>query len=125
MGVLFSDAAPSPWSYEFTTLENRKYSRTPSVDTRDCYHFLGAQRSLGFPSMRAFTYGPDVKVPGWDSLLSVKENAVEREDPITAQMAHFVQVCRDEVQPVCSGRDGLESLAVIMAILRSAEVQEA
>jgi predicted dehydrogenase len=121
----FSDAAPSPWSYEFTTLENRKYPIVPGVEARDCYHFLGAQCSLGFPSMRTFRYGQDVQVPGWDSPLSVAENAVEREDPLTAQMAHFVRVCRDDEPLVCSGRDALESLAVIMAILKSAETRTA
>lgn len=33
--------------------------------------------------------------------------------------------CLDEEPPVCSGRDGLESLAVIAAVLKSAETQAA
>ncbi|CAJ1457508.1 unnamed protein product [Effrenium voratum] len=43
--LFFTDAAPSPWSYEFTTGENKKYPPVPGAATRDCYHFAGAQRS--------------------------------------------------------------------------------
>lgn len=118
---LFSDAAPSPWSYEFTTLENKKYPPVPGLETKDCYHFLGAQRSLGFPSLRSYKYGQDVDVPGWDSPLTIEETSVEREDPLQVQMAHFVRVCMNGESPECTGRDGLQSLAVVTAILRSAE----
>jgi predicted dehydrogenase len=122
---LFSDAAPSPWSYEFTTLENKKYPPVPGSERKDCYHFLGAQRSLGFPSLNAFKYGNHIEVPGWDAPLSVEANQVTQEDPLTTQMSHFVRVCRGLEEPICSARDGLESLAVIMAILHSADTQEA
>jgi len=119
----FSDAAPSPWSYEFTTQENAKYPALPGSDPKDCYHFFGAQRSLAFPSLRRFQYGQEVREPGWDAPLSVEESDVQKHDPITAQMEHFVRVCRREEMPVCSGHDAMESLAVILAVLRSAETQ--
>lgn len=119
----FSDAAPSPWSYEFTTGENKKYPPTPGQDPKDCYHFFGAQRSLAFPSLRRFVYGAEVKEAGWDAALSLEENSVEREDPLVAQMEHFVRVCRVEEQPLCGGHDAVQSLAVIMAAIRSAEMQ--
>lgn len=48
---------------------------------------------------------------------------MQKHDPITAQMEHFVHVCRREEMPVCSGHDAMESLAVILAVLRSAETQ--
>mmetsp|Transcript_14438 Transcript_14438/g.46226 ORF Transcript_14438/g.46226 Transcript_14438/m.46226 type:complete len:432 (-) Transcript_14438:297-1592(-) len=122
MGTMFfSDAAPAPWSYEFTTLENKKYPPLPGTGPSDCYQFMGAQRSLGFPSLRAFSYAPDVEVPGWDAPLSLQEERVERVDPLQAQMAHFARLCREEESPACSGRDALQSLAVIMAAQQSAE----
>lgn len=119
--MLFSDAAPSPWSYEFTTGENKKYPQVPG-GTKDCYNFLGAQKSLAFPSLQRFGYGADANSePGWDSALSLWEEEVQRVDPIQAQMAHFVRVCRAEEQPVCSGQDAIASLAVAVAVLQSAE----
>mmetsp|Transcript_6323 Transcript_6323/g.11564 ORF Transcript_6323/g.11564 Transcript_6323/m.11564 type:complete len:422 (+) Transcript_6323:40-1305(+) len=121
--LLFTDSAPAPWSYEFTTGENKKYPPVPDNDTRDCYHFLGAQRSLGFPSLHAFSYqGPE---KGWDCPLSVERSTVAAEDPLFLQMKHFARVCRGEEAPVCSGRDAVESLAVVMAVLKSAETGQA
>jgi len=120
----FSDAAPSPWSYEFTTGENKKYPPVPGDDPKDCYHFMGAQKSFAFPSMRRYSYGKEVKEPGWDAPLTLDEASVDRDDPLRVQMAHFARVCRDEEGPICSGRDAMESLAVIMAVLRSAETQQ-
>jgi len=120
----FSDAAPSPWSYEFTTQENAKYPPVPGGDPKDCYHFFGAQKSLAFPSLRRYRYGQDTGEPGWDSPLTVDEESnVRKRDPIRAQMEHFVRVCRREEAPLCSGHDAMESLAVILAVIRSAETQ--
>jgi len=111
----FSDAVPSPWSYEFTSRENTKY---PPVGDRDCYHFMGAQRSLAFPTLEHFTYG-DAK--GWDEPLVTTRTEVERKDPIVLQMAHFVRLCRGEEESVCDGHDAVQSLAIVMAAIRSAE----
>lgn len=119
--LFFTDAAPSPWSYEFTTGENKKYAPVPGTAARDCYHFMGAQRSLGFPSLCDYSYSPEVKVKGWDASLTVESHDVNREDPLRVQMEHFVKVCLGEERPICPGRDAVESLAVVMAVIRSAE----
>jgi len=119
----FSDAAPSPWSYEFTTQENAKYPPLPGSDPKDCYHFFGAQRSLAFPSLRRFGYRQGAGEAGWDTPLTGEEDCVRKQDPIAAQMEHFLRVCRREERPLCSGHDAMESLAVILAVFRSAETQ--
>lgn len=158
----FSDVTPSPWNYEFTTGENPKYPPNPGNDPKDCYHFLGAFKSLGFPSMRLFGYdscrgdraapaavpaapaavaagGEDAAAmagaapatavangpaePGWDMPMSLDCHAVAREDPLENQMAHFVDVCQGTKDPVCSGRDAMETLAVVAAIVQSSETQ--
>jgi hypothetical protein len=119
--LFFSDAAPSPWSYEFTTVENKKYPPVPGEGHKDCYHFMGAQQSLAFPSLRMYGYPADTEVPGWDSPLALWESEAERVDPIQVQMSHFVRVCRQQEEPVCSGMDAVQSLAVICAVHRSAE----
>ncbi|CAJ1437955.1 unnamed protein product, partial [Effrenium voratum] len=117
--LFFTDAAPSPWSYEFTTGENKKYPPVPGAATRDCYHFAGAQRSLGFPSLQSFGYGDTER--GWDAPLIVEGASVGREDPLRLQMRHFLRICQGLDVPVCSGRDAVESLAVVLAVQRSAE----
>eukprot|EP00928_Gymnodinium_smaydae_P072466 TRINITY_DN55814_c0_g1_i1.p1 TRINITY_DN55814_c0_g1~~TRINITY_DN55814_c0_g1_i1.p1 ORF type:complete len:416 (+),score=59.71 TRINITY_DN55814_c0_g1_i1:44-1291(+) len=117
---MFSDASPSPWSYEFTSGENKKYPPIPGTGATDCYRFMGARQSLGFPSLRRYSYGSDVEEAGWDAPLSLHTESVEQENPILLQMQHFVEVCNGNEAPICSGQDGIESLAVIMAVLRSA-----
>eukprot|EP00927_Polykrikos_kofoidii_P066437 TRINITY_DN62036_c0_g1_i1.p1 TRINITY_DN62036_c0_g1~~TRINITY_DN62036_c0_g1_i1.p1 ORF type:complete len:387 (+),score=52.97 TRINITY_DN62036_c0_g1_i1:45-1205(+) len=122
VGTLFvSDSTPAPWSYEFTAGENAKYPPLPGNESKDCYHFMGAQRSLAFPSLRIYSYACDVAQPGWDAPLSVERQEVDKLNPIQVQMEHFVRVCRGEERPVCQGRDGLKSLAAIVAIHSSAE----
>ncbi|CAE7420799.1 unnamed protein product [Symbiodinium natans] len=118
--LFFTDASPAPWSYEFTTRENKKYPPVPDNETRDCYHFMGAQCSLGFPSLHSYAYRAATE-RGWDSPLSMDQSSVEMEDPLFLQMKHFVGVCRGEEIPVCSGRDAVESLAVVLAVQRSAD----
>lgn len=110
--LFFSDAVPSPWSYEFTTRENKKY---PPVGERDCYHFMGAQGSLAFPTLERFAPG------ACGHALAVVQAEVERKDPIVLQMAHFVRLCRGQEESVCSGRDAIQSLATVRAAILSAE----
>jgi len=51
----------------------------------------------------------------------MEKDSVEMEDPLRVQMAHFGRLCKGLERPVCSGRDAVESLAAVMAVLRSAE----
>lgn len=62
--------------------------------------------------------------PGWDAPLSVEKSSVSPENPLESQMRHFLKVCRGDELPLCSGRDGLQSLAVIAAVLKAAETQQ-
>lgn len=122
--VFFSDAAPSPWNYEFTTGENKKYPPLPdAAGTPDCYQFFGGHASLGFPSLRTFGYLglPEGAEPGWDAALTVNRDGAEATDPLAAQMAHFLRVCNGIEEPLCSGHDGLTSLLVVSAVQQSAD----
>ena len=53
----------------------------------------------------------------------VKEHfELEKNDPMTAELEHFVDLCTGrEKTPRCTGEDGLATLKVINAILESAE----
>jgi len=84
---------------------------------------MGTKQSIAFPSLRRFKYGQEVREAGWDSPLTLEREQVQHQDPIIAQMEHFAKVCRGEEEPLCGGRDGIESLAVIMAVLRSSQTQ--
>ena len=67
------------------------------------------------PNWLAITIGP--LIFSWRPLDPVE---LERSDPLAGQIDHFAAVIRGEVEPICSGRDGLQSLRVVEAVVESA-----
>ncbi len=116
--VLASDATPAPWSYEATSAENPYYFHTDE----NCYHFLGTLASLSFPQMELWHY-VDEKRRGWQHPMKKSRIDVTPKDPLESQLDHFCQVIRGEEKPLVDGRDGTRSLAVVLAILESIELQ--
>ena len=58
--------------------------------------------------------------PSWWEPFSSSSVDVERTDPLANQIEHFAAVIRGEVEPVCSGRDGLRTLVVVDAVIEAA-----
>jgi predicted dehydrogenase len=58
--------------------------------------------------------------PSWWEPFDSATVAVERADPLAAQIAHFAEVIRGEAAPVCTGRDGLDTVKVVDAVVVSA-----
>lgn len=108
-----SDGVPSPWSYEFNMRENPRYVEY----AKNCYYFFGTTGSLAFPSMELFSY--DSGHYGWEHPLTQRRLETERNDPMTDELLHFVDVVRNGTKPLVSGQDGLETLKVIQAITES------
>lgn len=113
--ILISDATPAPWSYELTSGENPAYAGTG----QDCYYFCGTKGALAFPSMTLWRY-PQSQAAGWYHPLEQHRLISEPGDPLTAQLAHFCRVIRDEEAPLVSGQEGLKTLAATQAVLESA-----
>jgi predicted dehydrogenase len=111
---LLSDAAASPRSWEQTSRENASYSTYPD---EDCYHIAGTRGSLSVPTMRLRVFPG---APSWWAPFDSSTVELERSDPLANQVAHFAEVIRGEAQPICSGRDGLQALRVVDAVLESA-----
>jgi predicted dehydrogenase len=116
--ILATDTTPAPWSYELTTGENPAY---PQVD-ENCYHFCGTAGALAFPQMALWRY-PDETQSGWMHSLEKSTMPVSPANPLVAQLAHFCQVIGGQATPLVSGEDAAKSLAVVLAILDSAETQ--
>lgn len=111
---LLSDTAASPRSWEQTSRENKSYDSFPD---EDCYHIAGTRGSLSVPTMRLRVYEG---VPSWWEPLTSSTIDLDRSDPLANQITHFAAVIRGEVQPVCSGRDGLKTLKVVDAVVEAA-----
>ena len=111
---LLSDTAASPRSWEQTSLENESY---PAYPDEDCYHIAGTTGSLSVPTMRLRVFGG---TRSWWEPFDETTVELERSDPLANQVDHFAAVIRGEAEPVCSGRDGLETLQVVDAVLEAA-----
>ncbi|MEZ4662502.1 MAG: Gfo/Idh/MocA family oxidoreductase [Caldilineaceae bacterium] len=114
--ILLSDATPAPWSYELTSGENPVYPHVPE----NCYHFCGTQGSFGFPQMQFWHYEKPEQ-SGWLHPLATSCAPIQTADPLVAQLAHFCRVIRGQEAPLVSARDATKSLAVVLAILESAQ----
>lgn len=114
--ALVSDTAPSPWSYELTSGENKDYFETD----QDCYFILGTQGSLSFPNMEVWSH-PHQREKGWWEPLMRRSEEIPWSSPFTAQLEHFCRVIRGEEEPVITAADGLLTLATTLAVNESSE----
>ena len=112
-----SDGTPGPWNYDLSACENHFFKWSPGENS---LHFFGTKGSLGFPNMDFYSY--EEGHFGWGEPLVKVHFELEKNDPMTAELEHFVDLCTGrEKTPRCTGEDGLATLKVINAILESAE----
>lgn len=111
---LLSDTAASAKSWEQTSQENASYAHYPD---EDCYLIAGARGSLAVPTMRLKVYAGE---RSWWEPFQEDVVEVERADPLARQLEHFRAVIRSEAAPLVSGRDGLQTLRVTLAIHEAA-----
>ena len=116
-----SDATPGPWNYDLAAQENTFWTMCPGENSM---RIFGTKGSFGFPNMDLYYY--DENAYGWTSPLIHEHFDVEHNDPMTAELEHFVDLCKGRVtDPRCSGEDGLATLKVVNAIIESAKTGEA
>ncbi len=110
-----SDAALTPWCWEAATGENPAVARTGEP----VYRFMGTKGALEFPNMRVWRAVGGVE-GNWSTLLESEDLEHRTTIPMKAQLAHFIQVARGEVEPKVSGEDAMKSLIATLAIQRAA-----
>ncbi|XDA99209.1 Gfo/Idh/MocA family oxidoreductase [Sulfitobacter sp. LCG007] len=108
-----SDAIVAPWSFELTARDNETYPPT----SENALWIGGTHGALALPQGEEWDDGGSR-----DWWKPIRRTTLLRgtEDPLVAQMRNFDAVIRGACDPVCSGRDGMESLAVLLAIRTSA-----
>lgn len=110
-----SDGTPEPWNYDLAAEENVFWNMCPGENSLRVY---GTKGSFGFPNMDLYYY--DDNAFGWTSPLIHEHFDVEKNDPMTAELEHFVDLCCGrETVPRCSGKDALATLKVVNAIFDS------
>jgi len=115
---LLSDASASSKSWEMTSGENPIY---PYFPEQNCYHFGGTMGSLDFPSMRFRTYFGSPN-PSWWQPFDEGQLSVTRQDPLTTQLRHFVDVVRGNAVPRVTADDGYLNMVIVEAIVKAASL---
>jgi predicted dehydrogenase len=114
---MLSDTAACGRSWEQTSQENKAYA---TCEDEDCYVIAGTQGSLSVPTMRLKTY-PRADARSWWSPFEAGTLGLVREDPLSLQLAHFVDVIHGRAEPLVTAQDGLANLRVTEAIAQAAE----
>ena len=109
--LFFSDATPSPCSYEATVHENPRIHPMEG----NCYSFFGTRGSITFPGLEIFRYQDELS-GNWLHELDAMKMSVGAEDPLLAELHHFIDVIRHGEAPRVGGPEGLMNLIVVEAI---------
>jgi predicted dehydrogenase len=114
--LITSDAAVSPWNWDLAAGEAAHYPR----QAIDSMFISGTEASLTLPRLEIWRYAG---ARGWQQPLTQQRSAVHDSDPYMAQLSHLRAVVEGREAPVCSGRDGLRSLQVALAVHEAARTQ--
>jgi len=117
---VLSDTAATARSWEQTSRENPSY---PTYSDEDCYMIAGTEGSLAIPTMRLKFFSKGTP-PSWWTPFSEEVLAIERYDPLTCQLEHFVQVIEKKCEPLVSAADGLRNLQITEAVRESAATKQ-
>ena len=113
-----SDTAVAPWNYDLAAGEAAHY---PQQDV-DSMFISGTEGSLTLPRLSVWRYRG---ARGWHEPLSEERTAVHRLDPYVEQLRHLRAVIEGGEAPLCSGFDGLRTLAATRAVLTAASSGQA
>lgn len=109
-----SDAAASPWSWEYTSNQALYFPHEPGA-----YLFLAGRRaSLSVSDMRLWRHAREGG--DWQDPFVRATMPTERTGAYRGQLDHFLAVIRRECAPVIDARDATLSLAATLAVARAA-----
>jgi predicted dehydrogenase len=109
-----SDAIVAPWSWELTASENPAYPRTGEA----CCWIGGTEGSLSIPDLGRWFQTAE---QSWWEPIARESVVCERDDPLARQIRHFADVALKRAEPLVSGREGLETLKVVLGIKEAAK----
>lgn len=112
--LTLSDAVEAPWAWEIVSGEEADYPRV----AEDCYLICGTGGSLSIPSL---THWRNERGGGRGDPFHRTDLFYVPADPWLEELRHFVRVVRREEAPLVTPDDAARTLAVVLAIKRSAE----
>ena len=116
--VVLSDAAASPWCWDFCAAEQDQY---PRQDVQS--HFIaGTHGSLSLPDLALWNYRGD---RSWHAEMTLEKTFVHKADAYSRQLQHFAAVIEGRDAPLCSAVDGLRTLQATLAVAEAARCGQA
>ena len=110
-----SDTIVSPWSYELTAGENPAYP----ITNQSAYYIGGTKSSIQFPNYKEW-YNKKER-SWWKPIFHKDESTRESRYTLTNQINHLCDVVNKKTKPKITGEDGLLSLKIFAAIIKSAK----
>ena len=110
-----SDAIVSPWSYELTAGENPAYP----ITNQSAYYIGGTKGSLQFPNLKHW-YNKKER-SWWREIFHKDESTRSSRYTLVNQIDHLSDVVNGKAKPKINGNDGLVSLKIFDAILKSSK----
>jgi len=114
-----SDAAVSPWSWDLATQDEPAFPYNP---LSSCYFLAGTRGSLTLPQLLVHSYDG---TGDWNHPLSMTVPPVQGADSYTRQLEHFARVIRGEEEPAVTVADAARTIALLDAVVSSAQTREA
>lgn len=111
--VTVSDTIVSPWSWELTAAENPDYPVTGASS----YMIGGTRGSLSVPDLGLWQ---NETTPSWWEPIGRSQIEIDPADPLVRQVRHFSDVALGRADPLVTGREGLKTLKVIVAVKEAA-----
>ncbi len=111
---LMSDVVPSPFTYDVTSGQALYFHHEPE----NCYYIGGRKATLALPMMHLWGY--ETADGDWRDRTVRRGLQTPRSSAYVNQLENFIAVARREAEPVVSGRDGMMTLAVTLAVDRAA-----
>ena len=103
----------APWSWELTSGESPAFTQTGEF----CCTIGGTLGSLAIPQLDLWS---NPGAPSWLEPTLRERLPVAAQDPLGRQIRNLCGVVRGCEQPVVSGREGLATLRVIVAVKQAA-----
>ena len=110
-----SDTIVAPWSYELTAGENPAYP----ITNQSSYYIGGTKGSIQFPNLK-YWYNKKER-SWWKEIYHKNESTRSNKYTLVNQVDHLCDVVRKKIKPKIDGNDGLISLRIFNAILKSSK----
>ena len=110
-----SDTIVSPFSYELTAGENPAYP----VTNQSAYYIGGTKGSVQFPNLKYWHNKGERS--WWKKIFHKDASTKESKHTLVNQIEHLCDVVLKKSKPKVSGNDGLQSLKIFAAIIKSSK----